>query len=112
MIKGGIPLEDIQSRLSPISRLLRVDENPDSGMWILYILIVFLCIIAYKLGFARKLPLLKSAIVYLFLILGSTILTFLAIFLPVAEGLIVIALVLAVYRFRRWREGARENPGE
>lgn len=92
---------DITNWLSFFARLYQVDENPKLGMWLLYITIVILAMIVYKLGFARKLPLLKSMIVYLFLILGCTILCSLAIFLPIAEGLLVAAIVLIIYKIRR-----------
>lgn len=78
---------------------------------ILYILNLILIIIAYKLGFARKLPLIKSVFVYILLALGSVIV---AIFsgigeLPTVESLTVIVLVLAVYRFRLHNERKGKN---
>lgn len=88
-------------QLSFAVELLRVEENPETRMWILYGIITVLSIIAYKLGFAIKLPLLKSIIVYIFLILGSTILTFLAIFLPITEALVLTVVVLSIYHIRR-----------
>jgi len=96
---GGLGLLD--NRLSFFAALYKVDENPELGMWLLYSTIVLLCIVAYKLGFAQKLPLLKSLIIYVFLFLGCTILSFLGVFLPVAESLAVICLVLIIYRIRR-----------
>lgn len=96
---GGIGL--LENRLSVFAAIYKVDTNPELGMWLLYGTIVLLSIIAYKLGFAHKLPMLKSLIVYIFLLLGCTILSFLGVFLPVAEGLIVICLVLLIYRIRR-----------
>ncbi|GIN37675.1 putative membrane protein YlaH [Heyndrickxia oleronia] len=92
---------NVQEHLSFFAGLYRVDEFPKLGMWMLYLTIVALCILVFKLGFAQKLPLLKSAMVYLFLVLGCTILTFLAIFLPITEGLVVAALILIIYRIRR-----------
>jgi hypothetical protein len=94
----------LEERLSFFAALYRVNENPDLGMWLLYGTIVLLCIIAYKLGFSYKLPLIKSVLIYAFLIVGCTILSFLGVFLPVAEGLIVICVVLLVYRIRRKTE--------
>lgn len=91
---------DVSQRLSFFAALFRVDENPTVGMWLLYLTIVGLSILVYKLGFAQKLPLLKNIIIYAFLLLGSTVLTFLAIFLPVAEGLVVAALILIIYKLR------------
>jgi YlaH-like protein len=100
---------NVSERLSFFASLFRVDEQPETGMWLLYLTIVALCIVVYKLGFAKKLPILKSAIIYLFLIMGCTILTFLAVFLPVAEGLVVAALILIIYKIRLRNEKKREN---
>ncbi|WAA11097.1 YlaH-like family protein [Fervidibacillus albus] len=91
----------IENRLSLFASFFQVDENPQLGMWLLYGTIVVLSIIAYHLGFSHKLPILKTMIVYLFLLLGSSILSFLGTVLPVAEGLLLIVLVLTVYRIRR-----------
>lgn len=94
---------DITEKLSFFAALYKVNVNSDLGMWLLYITILLLSIIVFKLGFAQKLPLLKSVIIYLFLIFGCTFLTFLAIFLPVAEGLVVAALILIIYKIRLHR---------
>lgn len=91
---------DIGSRLSFFAALFRVEQNPTVGMWLLYLTILGLSILVYKLGFAQKLPLIKSIIIYVFLALGSTILSFLGIFLPVAEGLVLAALILIIYKIR------------
>lgn len=87
-------------RLSFFASLYRVDENPDLGMWLLYLTIFALSVLVYKLGFALKLPVLKSVVIYLFLALGGTVLTFLGVLLPVAEGLVVAALILIIYKIR------------
>ncbi|TFE03631.1 YlaH-like family protein [Jeotgalibacillus sp. R-1-5s-1] len=100
---------NVEDRLSFFPALYRVDTNPDAGMWYLYITIVLLSILVYKLGFAKKLPLLKNVLIYLFLITGCTVLTFLAIFLPVTEGLIIAALILIIYKIRLRREQAKGN---
>lgn len=103
--------EQVIERLSFFARLYRVHEQHDVGMWCLYLTILVLSIIVYKLGFAKKLPILKSAIIYTFLILGCTLLTFLAIFLPVAEGLVVAALILSIYKIRLHQSKKKEkNP--
>lgn len=73
---------------------------------ILYVLNLILIIIAYKLGFARKLPLMKSVFVYLLLAIGTVVI---AIFsgiaeLPTVESLAIIVLVLGIYRFRLHQE--------
>lgn len=91
---------NISERLSFFAALYKVNEQPQVGMWLLYLTIVVLAIIVYKLGFARKLPLIQTIIIYIFLILGCSILTFFGIFLPIAEGLLVAALILAIYKIR------------
>lgn len=70
-----------------------------------YILNIIFGIISYKLGFARELPLLKSIVVYILLIIGMFVITiFNLLGLPITESLIIISLVLAIYRYRMYRE--------
>ncbi|WP_374721063.1 YlaH-like family protein [Peribacillus tepidiphilus] len=80
--------------------LFKVHENPERGMWILYLTIIVLSVIVYNLGFAKKLPLLKNVVIYVSLALGCTILTFFAVFLPVTEGLLLAAIFLGLYKLR------------
>lgn len=91
---------DIQERLSFFAALYRVDKYPEVGMWYLYLTIFGLCIVVYQLGFAKKLPLLKNIVIYTIMALGCTILCFLGVFLPIAEGLFIAVIVLAIYRLR------------
>ncbi|OIK09628.1 hypothetical protein BIV60_23415 [Bacillus sp. MUM 116] len=91
---------NVAERLSFFAALYKVTEQPKIGMWLLYLTIVALSIVVYKLGFAKKLPLGKSIVIYIFLCVGCTLLTFLGIFLPVAEGLVVAALILIIYKIR------------
>lgn len=100
---------DITDRLSFFAALYKVNENSDLGMWLLYITILILSIIVFKLGFAQKLPLLKSVIIYFFLIFGCSFLTFLGIFLPIAEGLVVASLILIIYKIRLYQYKKNEN---
>ena len=73
--------------------------------WIFYVLNVIFSIIAYKLGFARKLPLIKSLVVYVLLALGVFIITVFSILrYPMTESLIIISAVLGIYRFRLHQE--------
>ncbi|MGG5253090.1 YlaH-like family protein [Neobacillus sp. SM06] len=102
----------VGNRLSFFAALYKVNEQPKVGMWLLYITIVILAVIVYKLGFAKKLPLGKSAIVYFFLVIGCTILTFFAVFLPVAEGLVVAALILIIYKIRLRQAKKQQTEGE
>lgn len=74
-------------------------------IWFFYILNLILSIIAYKLGFARELPLLKSAIVYILLAIGVIIITFFSLVkFPMTETLIIISVVLGIYRYRLHKE--------
>lgn len=87
-------------------RQFLLDNYYDHTFMILYIINLILIFIAYKLGFARKIPLLKSVIVYILLALGTVLL---ALFngiadLPITESLVVIVLVLGIYRLRLHRE--------
>lgn len=74
-------------------------------IWFFYILNLILSVIAYKLGFARELPLLKSIIVYILLALGVIIITFFSLVkFPMTETLIIISVVLGIYRYRLHKE--------
>ncbi len=86
--------------MSFFAKLYNVDVNPEVGMWLLYGTIIIFSIIVYNLGFARKLSLLKNVVIYTVLMLGCTILTFFAVFLPVGEGLVVAILILSMYKLR------------
>lgn len=77
--------------------------------YITFVLVFILSAIVYKLGFAKELSLGKNIIIYSFLFLGCILLTFLAIFLPMVEGLIVAALILILYKTRLWREKREEK---
>ncbi|MBB5323829.1 vacuolar-type H+-ATPase subunit I/STV1 [Anoxybacillus tepidamans] len=99
---------DIVERLSFFASLYQVHTNPKQGMWLLYMTVLILSAIVYRLGFAKKLPLLKNVVIYVLLALGCTILTFFAVFLPVAEGLVVAALILTIYKIRLHRAKKQE----
>lgn len=86
--------------LTRFAEWVGIADNPQTGFWILYIIVVILTIIVFQLGFAHKLPILKMIVVYIALLLGCIILTFLAMFIPITEGLIVAAIVLIIYRIR------------
>ncbi|MEN1967013.1 YlaH-like family protein [Lentibacillus sp. N15] len=67
----------------------------------LYVLNLIFGAIAFKLGFARKLPVLKTVFVYVMLAIGTYIITIFSIFkMPMTESLIIISIVMGVYRFR------------
>lgn len=86
-------------------------NNPDEmslllrGFFLLYITVTALAIMAYKFGFAKKLSLGKNIIIYILLIIGTFFLTLIfGLNLPLAECLIIIALVMGIYRLRLYRE--------
>ncbi|MBA2874135.1 YlaH-like family protein [Thermaerobacillus caldiproteolyticus] len=103
---------NVVDRLSFFASLYKVHTHPEQGMWFLYVTVLILSAIVYRLGFAKKLPLLKNVIIYVLLALGCTILTFFAVFLPVAEGLVVAALVLIIYKVRLHQAKKREANAE
>ena len=74
-----------------------------------YYIIVVLTAIIYELGFARKLPLLKKAAIYLLLAIGCIPLTILKVLgLPMIEAMLFAAALLIIVRFRR-PTNPREN---
>jgi hypothetical protein len=98
-------------RMSVITRYLY--ENLSSytvAGYVTFFLVFILSAIVYKLGFAKNdLRLMQNIIIYIFLFFGCIILTFLALFLPMIEGLIVAALILVLYKTRLWREKREES---
>lgn len=68
--------------------------------WLQYLFIVILTVIVFRLGFAKKLPLLKNIVIYVSLSIGCFILLFFSFSLPVAESLSVAALILIIYKIR------------
>lgn len=77
------------------------------GFLLFYLTIAILLAVCYKLGFARKLPVLKSVMVYIILFLGAFIITFMGMGMPMAESLLIIVFILAMYRFRLYKERKR-----
>lgn len=85
----------------------------DYLFWTLYILNIIFSFIAFKLGFARELPLLKSILVYILLAFGVFVITVFSILrYPMTESLIIISIVLGVYRLRLHQERTRKNEQE
>src|SRR5699024_8169022 len=78
--------------------------------WIFYALNLIFGIIAYKLGFARKLPLLKSIIVYIMTGNGMVCGTIFYVFKDPINGTInIIFAVLGIYRFRLYQERKKRH---
>lgn len=103
----------VYGRMGGVTRYLY--ENLPSYQvagYVEFILVFILSAIVYKLGFAKKLSLGKNIVIYIFLFLGCVLLTFLALFLPMIEGLIIAALVLILYKLRLWRENKEEQKSD
>lgn len=102
---------NVYESMWPVAYSIFTATEPDAkaGANILYLVILGLSIVVFKLGFAKKLPLLQTIVIYLFLMLGCTVLSFLGVFLPVAEGLIVAALILIIYKIRLHRAKKAEQ---
>ncbi|GAB4072297.1 YlaH-like family protein [Barrientosiimonas marina] len=84
-----------------------VIEHLDSlnAFWTFYIANLIFAAVAYKLGFAKELPVLKSVMVYILLMLGTLILNFFSLTgYPITDSLIIICAVLGIYRLRLYRE--------
>jgi 4-hydroxybenzoate polyprenyltransferase len=92
-----------------VTDLLFVDTELSLGIafLILYAITAALLAIVYKLGFAKRLPILKSLIVYLVLVIGALPLAFLGTELPMVEALLLAVAVLAIVRFRMRKAGGQ-----
>jgi len=89
---------ELASGNSPVSQ-----RAIETGVLLQYVFIVILTIIVYRLGFAKKLPILKNVVIYLCLVIGCILLLFFSYALPIAEGLAVAALILIIYKIRLHR---------
>jgi|SRR4051812_13856584 YlaH-like protein len=102
--------EFVFGRMSGIARLLyEVLPSFTVAGYVLFAFIFLMSAIVYKLGFAKKLRPLQNLVIYIFLFIGCLVLTFLAFFLPIVEGLIVAALILIIYRVRRMNEHTEQK---
>lgn len=82
--------------------------NIELGFLLFYLTIAFLLAISYKLGFAKKLPVLKSVLVYIILCIGAIVIAFMGMGMPMAESLLIIVAILATYRFRMYKDRKRK----
>lgn len=100
----------MDSNNSAIFELVLSQFGTDYMFTILYVLNLIFGAIAFELGFARKLPMLKTIFVYIMLAIGTYILTIFSIFgLPITESLIIISIVLGIYRLRLHQERKRKQ---
>ncbi|MET1013438.1 MAG: YlaH-like family protein [Paenisporosarcina sp.] len=95
----------VYDSMYPIARVI-YESLPSFNMagYVLYLVIFLLSALVYKLGFAKKLKMSQNIVIYLFLLIGCLMLTFLAFFLPVVEGLIIAAMILILYKIRLHNE--------
>ncbi|MGN7407663.1 YlaH-like family protein [Sporosarcina jeotgali] len=101
--------ELVATKMSGIAKLIyEMMPNFDAAGYVLFALVFLLAALVYKLGFARKIKPLQNLVIYTFLFIGCLVLTFLAFFLPIVEGLIVAALILIIYRVRRLNEHQKD----
>jgi YlaH-like protein len=102
--------EFVMERMSGIARVIyEVMPSFTTAGYVLLALVFLMSAIVFNLGFAKKLRPLQNVVIYLFLFIGCLVLTFLAFFLPIMEGLIVAALILIIYRVRRMNEHKKED---
>ena len=102
--------ELVATKMSGIAKFIyEMMPSFNSAGYVLLALIFLLAALVYKLGFARKIKPLQNLVIYTFLFIGCLVLTFLAFFLPIVEGLIVAAAILIIYRLRRLNEH-KETP--
>lgn len=102
--------DQVFNRMSGVARYIYENAPSYSAAGYILLAVIFaLSAIVYHLGFARAgLKPWQTAVIYVFLFLGCIILTFLAFFLPMVEGLIVAALVLIIYKVRLRRDKKKE----
>jgi hypothetical protein len=85
---------------SPSLRFFIELTDVKTAVWLQYLYIVILAAIVYKLGFAKKLPLLKNIVIYICLLIGCIVMLIFSNALPIAEGLAGAAVLLILYKIR------------
>jgi hypothetical protein len=93
-------VNELESFSPSLRFFIELTNNIKTGVLLQYILIVILTVIVYRLGFAKKLPLLKNIVIYVCLLIGCLIMLFFSYALPIAEGLSVAAIILILYKIR------------
>ncbi|OYD07822.1 YlaH-like family protein [Paludifilum halophilum] len=78
-----------------------------------YLSILVMTAVIYKVAFARKLPILKSLIVYLVLAFGCVLFWFLFILrFPIIEILLVTVVMIVIARIRMWMTDRKQKSPE
>lgn len=71
--------------------------------WSLYFIILVLSVAIYKVAFARKLPPLKSLVVYLVLAVGCILFWIMQLAqFPMIQALLITVVLIVVTRLRLW----------
>ncbi|MCH6265742.1 YlaH-like family protein [Neobacillus citreus] len=94
---------------SPTLRFFMQLTDVKTAVWLQFIYIVILAVVVYKLGYAKKLPLLKNVVIYTCLVIGCLVLLILSYALPVAEALAVSALILIIYKIRLYQSKKQQS---
>ncbi|GAF63929.1 YlaH-like family protein [Alkalihalobacillus trypoxylicola] len=94
-----------EEQLESLTWLMQATVNNPWNGFFAFIVIVALAILVFNLGFARKLPILKSVVIYVMLLIGCFVLWFLEFLFgaPMIAVLIISALILGAYRYRLHR---------
>ncbi|HLO11384.1 MULTISPECIES: YlaH-like family protein [Bacillaceae] len=93
-------MEDLKSFSPSLRFFIELTNDVETGVLLQYVFIVILSVIVYRLGFAKKLPLLKNIVIYISLCVGCVFMLFFSYALPIAEGLGAAALLLIIYKIR------------
>lgn len=102
---------NVSPDMTPIAEWLGA-TNPENflmSFMVMYVIINVLSILVFNLGFARKLPVLKTVVVYAMMFFGNIFMTFLALSLPIIESLFIAALVLGIYKLQLRRHKKEEQ---
>ncbi|MGJ9383934.1 hypothetical protein CR203_02180 [Salipaludibacillus neizhouensis] len=104
----------VSPNLAPIAEWLGASdpENAVMAYFVMYLIINALSIVVFNLGFARKLPILKTVVVYVVMFLGNFIITILSFSLPIIESLLIAAVILGVYKIQLRRHKKEEAMAE
>jgi hypothetical protein len=78
--------------------------------WSLYFIILILSVVIYKVAFARKLPPLKSLVVYMVLAMGCVLFWIMQLAkFPMIQALLITVIIIVVTRVRLWYSKKQEK---
>jgi hypothetical protein len=94
--------------------IYNLSGSAQQAFFLYYVVLFVLGVVVYKLGFAKKLPILKSALIYVLLAFGCIVMAILGTQMPIAEILFFGVFFLAAVRWRMSRSNTAqetEQPG-